>query len=144
MSEVTNPENEEQPEEKPYENVYRLVDRKVYGLQKYEPPDTTRDHIKENKIDQFSLNMLNHIKKGVKEGKLRGLVVLAGEFDEGGNLVDCATYVSETGIAYPLSYIGATYHLQQYLSDSYTRKLAKEGDLDDYSNEENEEDEDDE
>lgn len=86
--------------------------------EQYEPPEPTpRERIRAKKPDQEAVRHLKELLKDFKKGKLHGLVMVAGVFDDAGNLVNYETVISQTAGSYPISFLGAIEQTKLLVSD---------------------------
>jgi hypothetical protein len=99
--------------ENPYANVVTFG-RKSHGeVVPYLPPEPSpRDEIIAKKRDDDAAELLQMVLERIDSGELHGLALVAGQFDDNGNLKDVVTIVSEVAGAYPLGFTGAVEDLK--------------------------------
>lgn len=87
----------------PYENVIDFRTRETW-----EPPEPTpRERIVSRVNDFDAINSMKSMIKDFKKGRHHGLLMVVGEFDDHGNLVNYRYVMSETACSYPISFLGA-------------------------------------
>lgn len=96
-----------------------VVDFKTRG--RWEPPEppepSPRERIVAREIDEDSIRHLKKLLKSFEEGENHGLAMMAGIFDEKGNLVNYRMILSEVACAYPLSFTGAIEQMKLEVAD---------------------------
>lgn len=103
-------------DENPFDNVVTFG-RKSHGeVVPYIPPEESpRDKIAARERDEDASELLQMVRERIDSGELHGLCLVAGQFDDKGNLIDVVTVVSEVAASYPLGFLGAVEDMKQTL-----------------------------
>lgn len=123
----------------PFDNV---LDFRSRGREPYVPPPepepTPRERICGREIDEEAIAHLEGLIEDIRAGKHHGVVLIAGEFDTHGNLVNYRTILTEVACSYPISFLGAVEQAKLELSDCSfgIRGEGTHPELDDYEEDE--------
>lgn len=102
----------------PFENI---IDFRSRGREPWSPPPppepTPRENIVAKVPDRSAIEHLKGLLKDFKAGKHHGLALMAGEFDDRGNLVNYRMILSDVACAYPISFNGAIQQMSLEVSE---------------------------
>lgn len=122
----------------PFDNVLDFSSRgKLPYVAPPEPEPTPRERICGREVDEEAIAHLEGLIEDIQAGKHHGVVLIAGEFDRKGHLINYRTILSEVACSYPISFLGAVEQAKLELSDCAfaIRGEGTQPELDDYSDE---------
>jgi hypothetical protein len=100
----------------PYENIIDFKSRGPWTPPEPEAP-SPRDNIVAKEPDRSAIEHLKGLIRDFKAGKHHGIALMAGCFDERGNLVNYRMVLSDVACAYPISFGGAVEQMKLEIAE---------------------------